>query len=134
MRAAKHSLSLSTLSDSLAVVRLAPGTPVPGWVLAVGGAFSSVTRTADELSIVCAESAVPLGEARVEGGWRALKVAGPLDFGLTGVLASLASPLAAAGVSIFAVSTFDTDYVLVRGEKLDAARTVLERAGHRFEG
>jgi len=94
------------------------------------GDFVSVTGTRDEVSVVCPEDQAPEG-ATVEAGWRCLKVDGPLDFGLTGVLASLAVPLAEAGVSIFAVSTFDTDYVLVKAEALERAAAALETAGHR---
>lgn len=114
------------LPERLAICRLAGTEPVPEWA---GGSFCSVTRAADELSVVCAESAVP-ASVPSEGGWRALQVHGPLDFALTGVLASLAVPLAQAGVSIFAISTFDTDYVLVKEESLDRAVNALQLAGH----
>jgi hypothetical protein len=92
-----------------------------------------VTRTPTELSIVCREDSVPAG-ILANRGWRAIAVAGTLDFALTGVLASLVSPLAAAGVSIFAVSTYDTDYVLVKKNTLDRAVAALSAAGHRFPG
>ena len=82
------------------------------------------------MTVVCAAARVP-ADARAERGWRALRVAGPLDFALTGVLAAVAVPLADAGVSIFAVSTFDTDYVLVRADRLEAAVAALRAAGHR---
>lgn len=118
---------LTLLPDPLAVCRLAADDALPAWLPARG--FVSVTRTADELSIVCADDAVPDG-IRAERGWRCLAVAGPLDFGMTGVLASIAAPLADAGISIFALSTFDTDYVLVKAEKLAAAAEALRRAGH----
>lgn len=98
-----------------------------------GAAFFAVTRTPGELSVVLPEAAVEAGW-RAEKGWRCLAVAGPLDFALTGVLASLASPLAAAGVSLFAVSTYDTDYLLVREEDLARAVAALRNAGHRVEG
>ncbi len=100
---------------------------VPAW--AMRGDFSSITRTDDELSIVCPESAVPVG-VRAERGWRALRVAGVLDFSLVGVLASLAVPLAGAGINLFAVSTFDTDYLLVREPDLARAVAALRGAGH----
>ena len=79
--------------------------------------------------MVCPESAMPEGAKR-EGGWRVLKITGPLDFSLTGILVSVAKPLAEAGVSIFAVSTFDTDYVLVKEENLEKALRALTLAGH----
>jgi hypothetical protein len=95
----------------------------------VDDGFHSITRTAQELSIVCSESTVPK-EVRSEAGFRALRVAGPLDFQLVGILLSLAQPLAEAGVSIFTLSTFDTDYVFVREEHLERARAALAAAGH----
>ncbi|MGA3017372.1 MAG: ACT domain-containing protein [Bryobacteraceae bacterium] len=121
-------LRLFLLDCRLAVCRLGPLDEVPEW--AGGGAFSSATRTSTELSIVCAEGAVPDGIHR-EGGWRIFQVEGPLDFALTGVLASIAQPLAEAGVSLFAVSTFDTDYVMVRERDVEAAVLALRAAGHR---
>ena len=119
---------LALLPGRFAVCQLPADEAVPAW--ATGGPFSSVTRTPGELSIVCAEGLAPEG-ARCEGGWRIFQVAGPLDFSLTGILAAIATPLAGAGVSIFAVSTFDTDYVLVREEKLAKAVEVLGAAGHK---
>ena len=93
------------------------------------GRFVSITRTSDELSIVCAERDVPLG-VKVDRGWRALKIEGPLDLSLTGVLASIAVPLAEAKINIFAISTFDTDYVLVKADRVAEAIGVLRNAGH----
>ncbi len=124
-------MTLVLLPDVVAVCRLAANEAVPGW--GVNGRFWSVTRTAVELSVVCAEALVPEG-VRVERGWRVLKVVGPLDFSLTGILASLAQPLADAGVPIFALSTFDTDYVLVKQEKVETAVSVLRQCGHMVEG
>jgi uncharacterized protein len=123
-------LSLSLLPETLAVCRLAPDAEVPAW--AWTGEPASVTRTRDELSIVCRMDAVPR-EVRAEGGWRCLRVQGPLDFALTGILSALTAPLAAAGIALFAVSTFDTDYLLVKAETLDRATEALRRAGHRVE-
>ncbi len=120
-------LVLAILPGRLAICRLDAAAPIPDWLPAAG--FVSLTRTARELSLVCAQEAVPAG-ITAETGWRALEVAGPLDFALTGVLASLAAPPAAAGISIFAISTFDTDYILVREHSLDAAITALRAAGH----
>jgi hypothetical protein len=122
-----RSLTLEVLPGRRAVCRLEAGVAVPDW--AAAGAFTSVTRTDAELSVVCDEAAVPAG-VRAEGGWRCLRVRGPLGFGITGVLASLASPLASSGVSIFVISTYDTDYVMVQERDLDRARHALERAGH----
>lgn len=123
-------LTLEILPGRFAVCRLPADQPLPR--LGPGPALLALVRTSDELSLVCPEQDAPQG-ARAETGWRALKVLGPLDFALTGVLASLAGPLALAGVSIFAVSTFDTDYLLVREAALSAARTALESAGHAFK-
>jgi hypothetical protein len=123
------SLELKLMDARLAVCRLAPAEETPLWALGAGG-FSSVTRTGDEWSVVCAEDGVPPG-VQCERGWRIFQVAGPLDFGLTGILASIAAPLADAGASIFALSTYDTDYVMVKAENVDQARLALEAAGHR---
>jgi hypothetical protein len=120
-------MTLTVLPTELGIARLGPEDPIPTWV--TRGTFSSITRTADELSIVCEIDVIP-GDVRAERGWRGLQVAGTLDFSLTGILASLAAPLAAARVSIFAISTFDTDYILVRTEALDQAVDCLRRAGH----
>lgn len=122
-------LELRLLDGALAVARLDAGAAQPDWVTAGAGQLLAVVRTPNELSVVCRQGAVPL-DVRAERGWRALEVAGPLEFALTGVLASLAVPLAAAGVPIFALSTFDTDYVLVREERLDDAVGALRDAGH----
>lgn len=102
---------------------------MPAWAR---GDFCSVTRTHDELSIVCAQANVP-DNVRCEREWRALKVDGQLDFALTGILASIATPLADAGISIFSISTFDTDYVLLKQDKLAEAIDCLRQAGHRVE-
>jgi GNAT superfamily N-acetyltransferase len=122
-----HRLSLVQVEGAFAVARLDADAPLPGWV--AGGPFLSITRTADELSVVYREEAVPDG-VRCERGWRCLQVAGPLDFSLVGVLASLLGPLAEAGVSVFAVSTFNTDYLLLKALDFERAVGVLRRAGH----
>jgi hypothetical protein len=121
-------MTLELLDGSYAVVRLDPGAALPPW--AAGGPFVSVTRTGAELSVVCPQQAVP-HDALAERGWRVLRVAGPLGFGVTGILASLAGPLASSGVSIFVVSTYDTDYLLVQERDLDRGADALSRAGHR---
>lgn len=124
------SLALRVLPGRFAVCRLPAGAESPEW--AESEAFSSVSRTAEETSVVCEAASVP-ADVRCDRDWRALMVAGPLDFGLTGVLLSIARPLADAGVSIFAVSTFDTDYVLVKEPVLDTAVRALVAAGHDVE-
>jgi len=123
------SLTLALLPDRLAVCRLPPDAPLPA---ETGGSLWSVTRTRGELSLVLAEDAVRDGW-KAERGWRGLEVKGPLDFSLTGILASLATPLAEARVSLFAVSTYDTDYVLVREADLERAIEALRGAGHTVE-
>jgi hypothetical protein len=120
-------LNLVLLADDYAVCRLKPGTPAPAW--AGAGDFVSITLSAQETSVVCPQDRVPAG-VQAETGFRALKVQGPLDFSLVGVLESVIGPLAAERISIFAVSTFDTDYVLVRGEALPRAVEILIRSGH----
>jgi hypothetical protein len=125
---ARSTLDLTVLPDVLAVCRLPAGAASPPWL--EGETFAAVTRTPEETSVVCRAEVVPQG-VRAEPGWRALRVAGPLDFALTGVLLSLLGPLADAGVSVFALSTFDTDVVLVREAALDDALAALADAGHR---
>ena len=120
-------MNLTIFPKELAVCRLAAQDDVPDW--SWNQEFSSITRTARELSIVCRACDVPR-DVKSERGWRALRVAGPLDFSLIGVLAGLAGPLAEAGISIFSISTFDTDYLLVRGHALEQATMVLRGAGH----
>jgi hypothetical protein len=123
-------LKLRVLAGPLAVCRLAPEAGVPSWALK-DGALASVTRTAEELSLVCPAEAVPPGII-TEGPWRAIVVQGPLDFAWVGILASLSGCLARAGVSLFALSTFDTDYLLVKERDLPAALAALESDGHRI--
>lgn len=124
-------LVLSVLPQRLAVCRLDPDDVIPDWV--PGHSFWSVTRTDEELSLVLPEEGAPAGW-KAEKGWRCFKVHGPLDFCLTGVLASLASPLAEADISIFAISTYDSDYILVREWDLDKAKGVLLDSGHTIQG
>jgi len=123
-------LSLFLLPDEMSVARLPAETAIPAW--AVGAAFFSVTRTPDELSILCPTVRVPAG-VRAERGWRCLQVAGPLDFSLVGVLASLLRPLREAGVSVFTLSTYDTDYVLIKEAQLPRALASLRAAGHEIK-
>lgn len=121
-------LDLTVLPGEYAVCRLPADS---SWPAPTGSGFLSVTRTDDELSVVCPVADAPAG-ATVEPGWRALTLLGPFDFGLTGVLVSVLRPLADARVPIFAISTFDTDYVLLKHATLDAAVGVLAAAGHRI--
>jgi uncharacterized protein len=123
-------LRYSLLPKPLAVCRALPGTVIPAWALAAE--FSSVVHTRDEISIVCAENLVDRAHADlvVEPGWIDLKLEGPFPFAISGVLASFIQPLADAVVPIFALSTFDTDYVLIKREHQKTALQVLAAAGH----
>jgi len=120
-------LSLTLLPDAIAICRLEADAELPQWAMAAP--WWSMTRTADEFSIVCAERCVPEGVV-ASRGWRALRFAGPLPLDQTGILASVTTPLAAARVSVFALATYDTDYVLVPAAQRAAAIDALERAGH----
>jgi hypothetical protein len=126
-----HRLELLNLDDRLAVCRLDQGNGIPSW--AAGGGFFSFTHTPDELSVVCPESLVPEC-VRAERGWRALRVAGAIDLSLVGVLASLTAPLAEAGIGVFVLSTFDTDYLLVKEADLGRAIEALAAYGHVVHG
>lgn len=119
---------LNILPHRLVICRLEADNPVPEW--AQNGAFFSITRTPDELSIVCEEGLNPPGVA-CEPGWRALMLEGPFDFSQIGILKSVLDALAAAHISIFAISTFETDYILVRAADLEKAVATLRSAGHR---
>jgi len=118
------------LPGRLAVARLAGTAAVPGW--ADGPGLVSITRRAEELSIVCSDGRVP-ADVRAERGWRALEVQGPIPFQEVGVLHALTGPLARAAVSVFALATFDTDVLLVREETLARALEALRAAGHQVE-
>jgi uncharacterized protein len=123
-------VELRMLSETFALARLAADAPVPNWV--GGQEFLAVVRTRNELSIVCREDTVPSSLTEVQRGFRCLAVAGTLDFSQTGIIAQLAQPLANAGISIFGISTYDTDHILVRADDLEAASTALQTAGHKI--
>jgi virginiamycin B lyase len=125
------SLKLRLLKGRLAVCRMDPGEKITGWAVN-GGEFTSITRTAGELSVVCSEGAAPKG-TKCENGWRIFMIEGPLDFALTGILVSVAKPLADAGISIFAISTYDTDYVMVKEQNVEKAVRALSAAGHQVQ-
>ena len=118
-------MTLDVMPGTYAICRLGPDASLPDWATP---AFSSITRTANELSIVCASDGVP-ADVQAQRGYRGLAVRGPLDFSLVGVVAALAGTLAAASISIFVVSTHDTDYLFVRGAELDRAIAALRGAG-----
>jgi hypothetical protein len=121
-------LTLRVLPGTYAICRLAPDAAPPAWVFHDEAGFLSVTRTPHETSVVCAEDDVPPAVTEAERGWRALEVGGPIPLRAIGVIAALAEPLARAGVPVFAVSTHDTDYLLVPGERLPHAIEALRRA------
>lgn len=114
------------LPGNYAVCRLSPDVAVPGWA---AGPFLNVTLTDDELAIICPAERVP-ADVRAERDWRVLKLVGPFPFTAVGVLASLAGPLADAGISLLSIATYDTDYFLVKSEAFEAAVKVLVAAGH----
>jgi uncharacterized protein YndB with AHSA1/START domain len=130
---ASGALTVEVMREALSVCRLPADASLPEWATRAG-AFSSITRTADELSVICASNHVPAaaeGEITArDDGWRALRLVGPFAFTEVGVLLRVAAPLAAAGISILPVATFETDYVLVREARLGAAVAALEGAGH----
>jgi hypothetical protein len=124
---ARPSLTLNLLPGTFAVCQLPPESLAPEWLT---GALVSVTRTDEEMSVVCEEACVPEGVKR-QGDFRCLKVTGPLAFATTGVIAALAGPLADAGISVFPLGTYDTDYLLVRQVDLERATATLRGTGHR---
>lgn len=126
------SLPLTLIATPLAMCQFPAGAPVPAWT---DGArqFLTVSRTPTELSIVADDSAVP-ASVSAQRGYRALRVQGPLPLDLIGIFAALAGPLAAAGIAIFPIATYETDYLLVQGGDLDRALAALRGAGHMIAG
>lgn len=124
-----HTLALDVVDGEYALVRLPADSDAPAGLLDADSGLVSVTRTPAELSIVCRAALVP-DDAESETGWRLLSVRGPMPFTLTGIIAVLSSELAAAGVALFSLSTFDTDHVLVQQSDLSRAVRVLRAAGH----
>jgi hypothetical protein len=120
-------LTLQLIPGEFAVCRLSASEPTPSWAGSAG--FSSVTRTADELSIICPAAQVPAG-VKHEAGWSLLKFQGPFAFTETGILAAVLAPLAAAKIGILATATFDTDYLMVKSAQLPEAQRALTAAGH----
>ena len=122
-------MTLVELESSFAVCRLDLSASIPSW--ATQSSFFSITKTKEELSIVCEESLVP-AIVKAEKGWRMFKVQGPLDFALTGVVASISKPLAEAKISLFVISSFDTDFILVKNPDFSRAQQVLIQSGFNF--
>jgi hypothetical protein len=126
----KKHFKMTLLASRMAICRLEPDGDLPAW--ATCGPFCAAIRTDEELSIVCKEEAVP-GVVLCNRGWRCLKIEGPLDLAETGVLDALTHPLAEAKITVFALATFNTDYLLVKEKDLDRAIRVLSQEGHEIE-
>jgi len=123
----RHGLKFGWVSGTYAIVRMAFDAPIPEW--ATKGGFTSITRTADELSVVCPIENLP-ADVHSQHRWVCLKLAGPFAFSQTGVLLSFIEPLSANNIPIFALSTHDTDYVLIQEEFSGKAIDALHQAGH----
>ncbi len=122
-------LKMTVLKGTFAVCRLETSESIPDWIEQED--FYSITRTSNELSIVCIEKNIP-ENIQCERDWKILKVEGPLDFSLVGILSSLSAALARQGISIFAISTYDTDYILVKNKDLTLAKSTLSQEGHQI--
>ena len=123
-------LVLCVLSETFTIHKLSPDLSIPEEILKSN--YYSVTKTDNELSVVCSEL-IEVKSLQSSKGWKCIKVKGPLDFNLTGILAGISDILAQANISIFAISTFDTDYILVRSKDLSSARNKLRKAGYKLE-
>jgi hypothetical protein len=123
-------LTFVILRQTFAICRLDKDAPVPHWAFQAD--FFSMTQTKDELSIVCPQVNVPRGVI-CNQGWSCLKVKGPLDLSSTGIISSIASTLEMKNISLFSISTYDTDYVMVKEKDLEGAIFALTEAGHRIE-
>ena len=123
-------LVLSVLLDTFTIHKLSPDASIPEEILKSN--YYSVSKTENELSLLCSEL-IEVQSLQNSKGWKCIKVKGPLDFNLTGILAGISDILAKENISIFAISTFDTDYILVRTQDLSSARTTLRQAGYKFE-
>jgi uncharacterized protein len=120
-------LTMKLLEEKYGVCRLEKDEPIPAWCQK--GEFYSITKTSEELSIVCSQRYIP-EDIKCERDWRILKVEGPLDFSLIGILASISTLLAKSNISIFALSTYDTDYILIKGKDINNAITALRSEGY----
>ena len=123
-------LVLSMLSETFTIHKLSPDASIPEEILKSN--FYSVSKTENELSLVCSE-VVEVQSLQSSNGWKCIKVKGPLDFNLTGILAGISDILTKGNISIFAISTFDTDYILIRSQDLSSARNKLMKADYKFE-
>lgn len=130
----ERTVKLFLLEDDYAIVKFKADQGIPAWAVIGDDDFISITRTKDELSIVCKEAKIAADNIEhIEKPWRCLKVEGPLDFSLTGILNELTRPLAEHNISIFAISTYDTDYLLVKSQLIERTIQVLEEEGHIIE-
>ena len=111
-------LTMKLIKEKYGVCRINPNELIPEW--AQNSDFFSITKTCDELSIVCSQDAIP-NDIKCEKDWKILKIEGPLDFSLVGILSSISTILAQKGISIFAISTYDTDYIFVKNKDIDNA-------------
>ena len=123
-------LNLSILEGLFTIHRLSHNCEIPDQIFR--GQFYSISKSDEEISIVCSSS-VLLNSENSEPGWSCIKVLGPLDFSLTGILSEISAILAKNKISIFAISTFDTDYILVKSEKIQAAKKALQKTGYTFK-
>ncbi|WP_410510253.1 ACT domain-containing protein [Methanosarcina hadiensis] len=127
----QNKLTLSVLKGRFSILRLEKISEVPAWVYESD--FFSITQTPEELSVVCQENSIPgniPANIKVERSWSSLKIEGPLDFGLTGIVAGISTILADNNISLFAISTYDTDYILIKERDLRRATEALTQAGH----
>lgn len=120
-------IKLKLMEGEIAVAKLKAGAPIPGWALS--GAWFSVTKTEDELSIAAESSRIPPGITS-EGGWRTLKICGTLDFAETGIISGISAVLAQSGISVFVISTYNTDYILIKNAGLEDALGALGQSGY----
>jgi len=123
-------LVLSVLSETFTIHKLSPDVSIPEEILKSN--YYSVSKTENELSVVCSDL-IKVQSLQSSKWWKCIKVKGPLDFNLTGILAGISDILAQANISIIVISTFDTDYILVRSKNLSSARAKLRKAGYKFE-
>ncbi|SET37515.1 hypothetical protein SAMN05421676_104217 [Salinibacillus kushneri] len=126
-------MKLEILDSTFSIIKIPPTEAIPFW--ATKGDMFSITRTNEELSILCPSDCLPTSDEviqEVENDWKCIKIIGVLDFSLTGILASLATPLSDYKISVFAISTFNTDYLLVKNHSIEKAKLVLEKEGHTF--
>ena len=124
-------MKLSVLEGTYAVCRLSPNTPIPDWSQKANQSFVSITQTAEELSIVCSEHLIPDG-IKCEKSWKAIKVCGELDFGQIGIISSLSAPLAHNSIPVFIISTFNTDYIMVKQQYIEQTKSILRDNGHQL--